>query len=202
MEYYDIENWSVFWTIAVIFAVVGIVVTFFFLLNLRDLLRQVSAQNRSMQPNQVWLNFIPFFGLVWMIITVIKVRDSVRAEFASRGWTAQGDFGYGVGLAFAIMSFFAGVLVVIPMLVCFVIYWMKTSELKNQLLRAQPPAGWAPLQAPPPAPMPTSVARIEDEAEAEVDTDAEPAEAEVICPVCGVANRQNAKFCRSCGRSF
>ena len=85
-------------TLTLGFLAVYIVVGVFFLLNLRDLLRVVSPQNRAMQPDQVWLNFIPLFNLVWMFITVIRVRDSVQAEFADpRSGRPQGDFGFGVG---------------------------------------------------------------------------------------------------------
>ena len=38
---------------------------FFFLLNLRDLLQRVSHRTGRCRPDQVWLNFIPVFNLVW-----------------------------------------------------------------------------------------------------------------------------------------
>jgi hypothetical protein len=211
-ELYGVEDWTVFWTVVGVLGAVALVVMVFFLLNLRNLLNQVAPHNRSMQPNSVWLNLIPLFGLVWMVVTVSKVRDSVRAEFRSRDLLAQGDFGYGVGLAFAIMSFFAGVLVVIPQLVCFVIYWMKTAELKRQLVFSTGSAGrvgsTAAMLAAPPASRASSFgegAAGPASQPPEAATQPEPPEttdSEFICPVCGAANRANAKFCRSCGRSF
>ena len=120
---------------------VGLIVGFFFLLNLRDLLSRVSPHNRMMQPDQVWLNLIPLFNLVWIFITIIRVRDSVRYEFQSRSWAPNGDFGYGVGLAAAILSILSWGPLGLAALVCWIIYWVRISELKNQL--AQPPAGWS-----------------------------------------------------------
>ena len=93
-----------------------------------------------MRPDQVWLNLIPLFNLVWMFITVIRVRDSVRYEFQSRDWAPNGDFGYGVGLAAAILSIVSWGPLGLAAFVCWIIYWVRTSELKNELL-AQPPRG-------------------------------------------------------------
>jgi hypothetical protein len=137
-------EWGVVFWLAVVLPLlaIGIVIEVFFLLNLRDVLRSVSLQNRAMEPNQVWLNFIPLFGIVWIFVTVIKIRDSVRAEFYSRRWAASGDFGYGVGLAYAILSIISWGFLGIAALVCYVMYWVRMSELKNQLGQSQPPVGW------------------------------------------------------------
>jgi hypothetical protein len=115
---------------------------FFFLLNLQNLLNRVNVRNRAMPAGNVWLNFIPIFNLGWFIYTVTKVRDSVKAEYESRGWQPQGDFAYNVGLAagvLAIVTFFMGWVPVlgwavgIAQVVCWIIYWLKTSEIKNTL---------------------------------------------------------------------
>ena len=214
MTFYDLEIGPGFWTVLVISLVVGITAMVFFLLNLRGLLLEVRPQNRAMQPNHVWLNLIPIFSLVWMIITVIKVRDSARAEFQARGWSASGDFGFGVGLAFAILSIVGGGFLLIVWLACWVIYWLKTADLKRQFQRSQGAGGWSAPAPPPATPTHSPVAdareAVASEAQAGVessgaaeDTTAEPtAGSQMICPVCGVENRENAKFCRSCGRSF
>ena len=132
---------------------------FFFLLNLQNTLNRVSDRNRAMPSGHVWLNFIPIFNLGWFIYTVTKVRDSVKAEYRSRNWTIEGDFGYNVGLAtgvLAIVSFFMGWVPVlgwavgIAQLVCWIIYWLKTHELKNTLGESGTLAGPAPYAPPPP----------------------------------------------------
>jgi hypothetical protein len=134
---------------------------FFFLLNLQNLLGRVSDRNRAMPAGNVWLNFIPIFNLGWFIYTVTKVRDSVKAEYQSRGWQPEGDLAYNVGLAagvLAIVTFFMGWVPVlgwavgIAQVVCWIIYWLKTSELKNKLGDAGTWSGSG--QYPPPPPYP------------------------------------------------
>lgn len=211
MTFYDSEMGEAFWIAIAIMGLVGIVPAIFFLANLRGLLEQVRPQNRAMQPNSVWLNLIPLFNYVWLIVTVVKIRDSVDSEIRSRGWAVKGDSGFGVGLAFAILWLVAGVLFLIPFLVCWIIYWMKTAELKKQLARSQPPAGWAPLPAPPVGgggvspdryDVPGAGAPAGDVSQA--PTPEEAADVEVAdredCPLCGSPNRPDARFCSSCGR--
>jgi hypothetical protein len=115
---------------------------FFFLMNLQALLNNVSPENRRMPPGQVWLNFIPVWQLGWFIYTVVKVRDSLNAEFKTRTWYADGDMGYNVGLTAGVLwiaSFFIGWIPflgwVLPLagVVCWIIYWLKMSDLKNRL---------------------------------------------------------------------
>jgi hypothetical protein len=133
---------------------------FFFLLNLQNLLHRVSDQNRAMPAGNVWLNFIPVFNLGWFIYTVTKVRDSVRAEYQSRNWQPEGDFAYNVGLAagvLAIVAFFMGWVPVlgwavgIAEVVCWILYWLKTAELKNKLGER---GAWAGTGQYPPPPYP------------------------------------------------
>jgi hypothetical protein len=163
-----------------LFWVVGV----FFLLNLRDLLEGVSPQNRAMSPGKVWLNFIPIFNIVWIFITVIRVRDSLWAEFQSRGWAPRGDFGYSLGIAAAILSIVNWGLFGLAALVCWIVYWVRMSEIKNLLRQA--PAGWLPAQqwtSSPTAPAASGATTG-------------------TCPYCGAMSGPGARFCRSCGRSI
>ena len=92
-------------------ALVGIIILlgilllpwFFFLLNLQALLGNIDPANRRMSPGKVWLNFIPVFQLGWFIYTVIKIRESLEAEFKARQWFVDGDLGYNVGLTAGIL---------------------------------------------------------------------------------------------------
>ena len=138
---------------------------FFFLLNLQNLLNRISPPNRRMAPGLVWLNFIPIFHLGWFIYTVIKVRDSVSAEYQSRGWRQDGDLGYNVGLTAGILwiaAFFIGWIPfigwVLPLagVICWIIYWLKISDLKNRL--EGPPALGASGRLPSIRPYPPAVA--------------------------------------------
>jgi hypothetical protein len=136
-------NWA--WAAAIVVIVLlGVFVLpwFFFLMNLQSTLSRVSERNRAMPPSHVWLNFIPVFFLGWFIYTVAKIRDSIRAEYQSRGWAPEGDFGYNVGLASGILAIVSFVLGWVPVvgwgvpvaaLVCWIVYWLKINELKNRL---------------------------------------------------------------------
>jgi zinc-ribbon domain len=190
---------------------------FFFLLNLQNLLERVSPANRRMTPGLVWLNFIPVFHLGWFIYTVIKVKDSVSAEFQSRGWVVDGDLGYNVGLTAGILwiaAFFIGWIPfigwILPLagVVCWIIYWLKTSDLKHRLEGPPPwarPATYPPMfpsamapyaagypqpYAPPAAPV-APVPEPTDEPSSETQ--------ETRCGACGSKLDPGDRFCRSCG---
>jgi hypothetical protein len=80
------------------------------------LLNRVSPVNRAMPAAHVWLNFIPVFNLGWFLYTVVKVRDSVRAEYQSRGWPVEGDLGYNVGLATGVLAIVTFIMGWVPLL--------------------------------------------------------------------------------------
>jgi hypothetical protein len=151
-------GWSWLAAVGVIILLgISLVPAIFFFLNLQNLLSRVSPANQGMSPGLVWLNFIPVFNLGWFIYTVIKVKDSVSAEFRSRGWPLDGDLGYNVGLAAGILWIasvfvgwipFIGWLLPIGALVCWIIYWLKTADLKQRLEPAPP---WRRNAAYPPA---------------------------------------------------
>lgn len=202
-----------FWAVLLVFLAIGIVVQVFFLMNLRDLLRQVQPANRAMQPNRVWLNFIPLFSLVWMFITIVKVRDSVRAEFQSRNWLAAGDFGFGVGIASAILVIAGETVNVLgasagasdltawdgiagamslAALVCWILYWVKTSTLKAQLTRYQAAAATASLGMYGPQ---TGSQEVGEQGVSELSSQV-PGRS---CGSCGRAAEPGDVFCRACG---
>ena len=37
----------------------------FFLITLQNTIKEVSIENRTIKPSQVWLSFIPLFGIFW-----------------------------------------------------------------------------------------------------------------------------------------
>jgi hypothetical protein len=195
---------------------------FFFLLNLQNLLEHVSPANRRMTPSLVWLNFIPIFHLGWFIYTVLKVKDSLSAEFQSRGWMIDGDLGYNVGLTAGILwiaAFFIGWIPfigwVLPLagVICWIIYWLKTSDLRHRLEGPPPwvrpgmypatyPPGVTPYGAGYPQPFvpPAATPAPPPPASTEPSGDEPAAEAqETRCGACGSKLDPGDKFCRSCG---
>jgi hypothetical protein len=121
------------------FLVVLLIVFTFFFLTLSKALSRCHHRNRTMEPGQVWLNFIPLFHLVWMFITANRVSDSLRNEFYDRGWErGEDDYGRGLGTTACVLWIvgglpYIGVLFGIGWLVCFIIYWVKIANYSSQL---------------------------------------------------------------------
>lgn len=49
-------------------------------------LSRIPRSVRSMEPEQVWLTFIPLFGLVWGFIINTRVSESLGREYRRRQW--------------------------------------------------------------------------------------------------------------------
>lgn len=168
---------------------------FFFLLNLHNLLERVSYENRAMAPAHVWLNFVPLFCLGWFLYTVVKIKDSLQAEYAARRWAGPGDAVYSLGLAAGVLwiaSFFLwwapflGWLCAVGWLVCWIMYWIKTSEIKGALaVGPGVPGVRVPLRR---------TGKSEDYGEG-----AGKDVREDTCAYCGTPFNPGDRFCRSCG---
>jgi hypothetical protein len=172
---------------------VGTLIQVLFLLTLRGVLRAVAPQNRAMRPNLVWLSLVPYVGLVWMFVTLVKIRDSLRAESKTRGRSLGGDPAFQVGLISAILFVLASLLswllvlfselkepavalvsgLALLSLLFWALYWNRSSRLRAVLEREGPAV---PAQTAVPA---------------------EPLEPH--CPTCGLLSLPEDEYCRSCG---
>jgi hypothetical protein len=135
---------------ALVVFVIALVAYVLFLLNLMRLLEAVQPQNRAMSPGLVWLSLIPVFNLGWMIYTVLKIKDSVRNENASR-WGSSGNERntHTIGLVYAILAAVAfvlsfgryassafsalGGLVSLVVFILWIIYWVRTNRMGRDL---------------------------------------------------------------------
>lgn len=107
----------------------SIVVLILFLLAMSRALNACAPRNRTMEPGQVWLTFIPLVGIVFYIMAILKVPESLEREFRSRGMRDDGDYGKTLGIWFIVTSFVCpGV-----HLVLWIMYWVKISGLTKQL---------------------------------------------------------------------
>jgi hypothetical protein len=94
-----------------------------FLLSMSRCFAQISPRNRQMEPGMVWLALIPLFDIVWTIIMIIRLGDSLTSEYRSRGLRPDGDFGKTLGIMYIVLSFACG-----PFgLICFIMYWVKVA---------------------------------------------------------------------------
>ncbi|MBG30104.1 MAG: hypothetical protein CMI31_08900 [Opitutae bacterium] len=98
-----------------------------------------SPENCEMNsPHLVWLNLIPIFNLYWIFLTVIKLANSVKKEYAALGISRECSGGYTVGLAYPIcfsvsliFSLFSLELaygVIAVGFVCWIIHWFQVGK--------------------------------------------------------------------------
>jgi hypothetical protein len=125
-----------------IFAVITILIAVFYLLNLQNLLKEVNPKNRLVEPSNVWLMFIPLFNIIYPFFLYPKISDSVKKEYQERGIEKSGDFSRGIGVAMPILGLCGwipviGSLASLANLVLFIIFWVKTAEYKNELLKTK-----------------------------------------------------------------
>jgi hypothetical protein len=110
-----------------------------YLYNLQKFMEEISPENRTINPQYVWLLLIPLFGTVYHFIVVEKVSQAIKLEFESRKITLHDPkAGYNMGLAMCILSAVS----VLPLccgltslgwLVCWIIYWVQLNEFRKQL---------------------------------------------------------------------
>jgi hypothetical protein len=102
----------------VVVLVAGLLVVLAFLSAIARVLRCVQPEHRRMEPGQVWLNLIPVFNFIWATVTVERVAESLRGEFAARGMHGPDErYGRRTGLTMLVL-----LLIVIPPVVAVVSY--------------------------------------------------------------------------------
>ena len=93
---------------AIIIFIVIIVIfipAIFYLLTLQNTLKKVKKKNRTIEPGQVWLMFIPLFNIVWQFIMINRIADSLKSEFAERNISIKEDRpGAKIGIAYCILN--------------------------------------------------------------------------------------------------
>ena len=143
--------------LVIIFFAIGIylAVTIPYILTLRNTLREVSPQNRKMDPGMTWILLIPVAGTIYQIFVVRFISESLAAEYRMRGMATDAKPTYGIGMAFAIlllcnwainlggtlllafsMRAFGSVLN-LAILVCWIVYWVQVSQNKRRLIESR-----------------------------------------------------------------
>ena len=83
-----------------------------------------------MEPGQVWLNLIPFFNMVWMFITVIRLSESLDREYRDRRLPGDGDFAKQTGIIYLVLSIIGCGCIGI---IFYIMYWSKISGYGKEL---------------------------------------------------------------------
>lgn len=79
----DFSLVPLFYAVLIVFAILFIPYIFF-LLAQQNTLKAIQPQNRLMQPGEVWLQLIPFFGWIWQFTVVSRIADSICNEYKSQ----------------------------------------------------------------------------------------------------------------------
>lgn len=90
-----------------VLAVVGLLVTIFFLIGQMKAIQACSPRNQAMSPGLVWLNLVPILNLVWPFVTVIQVGNSLQREFRDRGLDRGGGYGKALGVLMYVLALFS-----------------------------------------------------------------------------------------------
>lgn len=133
--------------ILIILGILGvlILIQILYILTLRNTLRAITPQNRTMKPENTWLLLIPFFNIVWAFIVVNNLSSSIYNESKVKEFTLhEAKPANGVGIAMCILRCFSflGGIAGLPAIICWIIYWNKISNYKTAIIQAAPkPAG-------------------------------------------------------------
>jgi hypothetical protein len=111
----------------------------FYLIYLQNFIYKISAKNRKIEPNHVWLSLVPIFGLLWQFLIVYKIKVSLQNELYKSNVNnlIYQSFLFGIGYSilfcciifvpfFKIFSMFCGIF-------CWVMYWIKINEIRKNL---------------------------------------------------------------------
>ena len=115
----------------------------FYLITLQSTLKAISEENRKMPPNNVWLQLIPLFGIVWHFIIVKNMADSISAEASLKNIKIDEQKpAYNIGLAMCILDCFfiipyLNFLTGVASLICFILYWIKINSYKVKIINSQ-----------------------------------------------------------------
>lgn len=120
--------------------VVGFIIGVGVLAALTRVLGRVRPENRRMEPGEVWLNLVPVVNLIWPVVTVERVGESVRAELTARGLAKRKD-AYGktsglialvlVGVVFLLPP--AGIVTLPFAAIYTVVYWAQMNGYARRL---------------------------------------------------------------------
>jgi hypothetical protein len=116
------------------FLVAYVVVLIIWLVVMNKALDNVSHDLRRMEPNSVWLCFIPVFGFVWQFFVVNAVSEGLAKELIARNMFPKEEKpAVGFGLTASILMScwiipYAGVCIAIIGLVLLVVHITKISE--------------------------------------------------------------------------
>lgn len=128
-----------------------LIVYFLFLLNQQKTLEAINPLHRMINPNQVWLQLIPVFGMIWQFFTVSRIANSIRNQLSETnedsilGFTDSSAVKYNgelptysIGIAYCVLIVCSiipliGGFASIAALICFIVYWVQLSQFRKKI---------------------------------------------------------------------
>jgi hypothetical protein len=109
-----------------------------FVFKLYQTLNTISIKNRKIVPGLVWLVFVPFLGLIWQFIVIVKTASSLKLELKEHHIPIKDNLGFGIGIAYTVLICLSilpilGGLLFLASTVCWIIYWVRIVRYKKQL---------------------------------------------------------------------
>lgn len=131
---------------ACLLLVFGFIIWMGLLATVARVLGRVSPEHRRMEPGEVWVNLIPVVNLVWPVVTVERVGESIRAELKARGLNKKRDaYGKTSGIIALVL---VGVVLLLPpagivtlpfAFIYAVVYWVQMNGYAKRM-REEPVA--------------------------------------------------------------
>jgi hypothetical protein len=135
--------------IQILLLIVFIIPVIFFVLTQQRTLELIRPENRLMRPGQVWLQFIPLFGMVWQFIVITRISDSIRKElntptgdsiFAEETVPHNHRPTYNAGISYCALFILSALLfgslkglAALIGLGVWIFYWVQLSQYKKKL---------------------------------------------------------------------
>ena len=124
--------------VIVVILLIFIVPTLFYIRTLYKALTICSEQNRAMNPNLVWLLFIPIFDIFFHFYVVLSISKSLKKEFEIRNIEVDSMPGQTIGLMMCASPVLAyipkiGFIFAIGCFILWILYWVKIAGFSSQL---------------------------------------------------------------------
>ena len=129
--------------VVLVWVLIMLIPKIIYLISLKSTFDTISRENRTMSPENVWLLLIPIFGLVWHFFIVNNLSISIKKETdLNRITIYESKPAYDIGIAMCILDCLLlipllNLLIFIPSIICWILYWKKINSYKNILLTAK-----------------------------------------------------------------
>lgn len=123
--------------------IISLIPTLFYLRSLLTAFRRCAPENRTQNPEEVWLLLVPFFNIAWHFVTVRRLAESQTKEFEQRGLQPNDlSSTKTIGIVMCALTLctiipFLGLLAAPAGFICWILYWIKVSGNSSMLVSSK-----------------------------------------------------------------